>query len=192
MLREFLAEYLRLPAETFSPRQDARDPVAVWERSTSNSLMFYAVNRERFPATIAVELSPGAKVVRLSDNSAAALSAGQLRVTLEPYQLLAFRADAGSRITGLTTTVSPENRDRVSRQVHWMVELVQEQGKQWVGGLDADDKALLERTAKEATSALAAGHLWRTRTMLEDHRLLAIYRQLKRFPPELRDASSQD
>jgi Glycosyl hydrolase-like 10 len=186
-LRDFLAEYLRLPAEPFSPRQDARDPVAVWERSTPDSLMFYAVNRERFPVSVEVDLSAGAKVSRLSDNSPIVLNGGRLRFVLEPYQLVAFRADSGVRIIAIALSVSPEDRDRVASQIRWFENLAREQGGRWFRILSEEQKALLDETAKSASAALTRGHLWRARAILEDHRLLAIYRQLNAFPPHFLD-----
>ena len=187
VLREFLAEYLRLPVERFSPRPDARDPVAVWERRYPEGLMFYAVNRERFPVMITVNLSPASKLFRLSDDSPLTLKENQLQLVLEPYQLMAFRADPGTRISSVATTVAPEHRHRVARQVRWIAELAREQNEKWLPGLDQTQRALLNTSAIQAAAALASGHLWRARTVLEKRGLLSIYRHLGKFPPDLRD-----
>ncbi len=85
LLREFMNEFRRLPAVQFTPRTDARDPVAVWEKEVSGvsvqvseksqtpsplsspetrnlkpEYFFYAVNREHYPVKVAIEIEkPG-------------------------------------------------------------------------------------------------------------------------------------
>ncbi len=186
VLREFLAEYLRLPPEPFSLRRDASDPVAVWERATERSFMFYAVNRERYPVTVQISLSAGAKPVRLVDGSPVTVKDNRLRIDLEPYQLIAFRAASAVRIRQVDFRVPPEQRARVTEQVHWLQELEKE-GEKKPGHLDDLEKARLRQAAREASDALSQDHLWRARTLVEHSQLLAIYRKLGRSPPQLRD-----
>ncbi len=185
VLREFLAEYLRLPPEPFNRRPDASDPVAVWERAAPGAFLFYAVNRERYPVTVRISLSAGAKPVRLVDGSAVDVKDNRLQFTLKPYQLMAFKAASAARIQLVDVQPPPAERDRVAGQVLWIQELDKAENKS--ERLDAPEKARLHQAAGEAADAYSRGHLWHARTLIERTRLLAIYRKLDRFPPQLRD-----
>jgi hypothetical protein len=89
-LREFLAEFRRLPAVAFRPRPEARQPVAVWELERGDDYIFYAVNRTARPAEIAISFPDGAAVTRLS-GEAVEVRDGVLRLELKPFQLAAYR-----------------------------------------------------------------------------------------------------
>jgi hypothetical protein len=187
VLREFLSEYLRLPAEPFSPRADARDPVAVWERVTPDASLFYAVNRERYPVTVELTLSAGASAVRLARTEKATLVEGRLRIDLQPYQLLAYSVSRGARVLRVDTRVPPAQRDLVASQVRWVEALARDQQDKWLAGIDVAEKNLLGATAHEAAGALDRGNLWRARTALESRGMLSLYRKLNRYPPGLRE-----
>lgn len=191
VLREFLSEYLRLPAEAFSPRSDARDPVAVWERATPQALLFYAVNRERYPVTLEMTLSAGATPIRLTGDMAVPLADGRLRIELEPYQLLAYRAQAGARLLKIETRVPTAARKLVAEQVQWIGNLALSQDEKWFGALNDAERRVLRDTAAEAGSAFARGELWHARTALERQPVLSIYGKLGRTPPQLRDAETE-
>jgi hypothetical protein len=98
-LREFLAEYRRLPAVPFQLRSDASDPVTVRELRQPDGLYFYAVNRTPRNATVTLELSGNAAVTRLSTGAAVPLQGSALKVELKPFQLVAYRAPAATHIT---------------------------------------------------------------------------------------------
>src|SRR5262249_18656040 len=87
------------PAAAFAARADARDPIAVWERTGADAFVFYAVNRTARPAQVRLELTGGGAVTRLSTGEAVPLSGGAFSVQLEPFQILAYRASASTRIS---------------------------------------------------------------------------------------------
>lgn len=187
VLREFLQEYLRLPGEAFSQRDDAHDPVAIWERSQPDAFVYYAVNRERYPVKVDISLTARAKPVRLIDGSPVSLQGDRMQVELKPYQLIAYRAQKGTRILRVGIRVPAVERRRVSEQVVWLQSLDSTRNDTEARGLENGEKELLHASATEAAAALSRGHLWRARTLIEHHDLLEIYGRLKRYPPHLRD-----
>ncbi|MEI8197911.1 MAG: family 10 glycosylhydrolase, partial [Phycisphaerae bacterium] len=79
-LHEFLAEYRPLPAQRFTARPDARDPVAVWELKEAQKFWFYAVNRERYPMEVRITLQGTPSVTRLGTGKDTALADGVLKL----------------------------------------------------------------------------------------------------------------
>jgi hypothetical protein len=98
-LREFLAEYRRLPAVPFQLRSAAREPVTVRELQQPDGLYFYAVNRTARTATVTLKLSGNTAVTRLSTGAAVPIQESALRLELKPFQLVAYRAPPATRIT---------------------------------------------------------------------------------------------
>jgi hypothetical protein len=185
LLREFLREYRRLPAEPFRPRADARDPVAVWELPRKADFLFYAVNRERYPVTVRVAIQTPGEVRRLATGEFARLTKGELPVELQPFELRAFQAPAGARITRVTTVVGDQDRQQVESMVSTLAQLAADTtaGRK---PLNDDGKKLLASAVQEAKQCLAEGRLWRARTLLEDSNLAAaIYNPTLTCPPGL-------
>jgi hypothetical protein len=98
-LREFLSEYVRLPAERFTRRTGTDAPVAVWELRRTGDFHFYAVNATASPATIHISVSGTATVEQLGTGARLPVSGGRISLNLEPYQLVAFKAPAAARLT---------------------------------------------------------------------------------------------
>lgn len=107
VLREFLAEYLRLPARRFTRRSAEADAVAVWDWGSADGHFFYAVNTSALSAQVRVTLAGSGAVERLSGGAPIALRGGTLTLTLAPFQLMAFRSAAGARVTAATSVTSP-------------------------------------------------------------------------------------
>jgi hypothetical protein len=188
VLREFLAEFRSLPAEPFSPRQDARDPVSIRERRTAAGLQFYAVNRERYPVQLRLKFSRNAKLARLKDGSDVALRDDGLVVELLPYQLIAWEAAGDARLVEVRVQVPPEALAHVTRQVAWLEAFDRSQRERSLAVLTEPEKLFLHEQAVDAAKALADGRLWRARTLLERHELLRLYEKANTMPPALRDA----
>jgi hypothetical protein len=185
LLREFLREFRRLPPVHFSPRKDARDPVAVWELAQPEGLTFYAVNRECYPAKVKFVMVSGGEVKRLSTGQSVAMSDGQFTLELQPYQLIAFEAPAGSRIVGVSTSIPPEARQHVADMAASLEKLSGEVTGARVP-LATEGRELLKSTLDEVRACLGQGRYWRARTMLEHHRLAQlIYNPTMVFPPSL-------
>jgi hypothetical protein len=185
VLGEFLREYLQIPAEAFTPRPDARDPVAVWTLTRKQDFVFYAVNRERFPATVDLELRGVTALTRVSNDEPVTVNNGVLRLALAPYELRAFRAAPNASLGRITMTIPPPDLERVRAQVRWLQEL--ESSVVTLALLNEGQRATLRKASAEATTALAEGRLWRARTLLEHHSLQEIYSRVKRAPPKLRE-----
>lgn len=187
VLRDFVREYRSLPAEPFKPLPQARDPVAVWYLPRSDAFFFYAVNREYFPVTVTIRLGGAGRshVYRLTTGDAAPARNGKLTIRLAPYQLLTFKAPPGTAIIGVTTTVPRNYAQRAKAQVDWLSALARGEAKpRAMARLDASERHTLSQMAAQAAGALRRGWIWRATTLLENHKLLPIYRKLGARPPE--------
>lgn len=185
VLREFLETYRALPARPFSPRADARDPVAVWEAEFGGERYFYAVNRERFPVTLELRLAGTGRFTPLAGGAAASSAEGAMRIVLAPYRLRAFKGPAGLRIERASAIVPEGELERLREQAAWLSALAGQMPGP-ARALRGEDKAFLRLSADAVAAALRRGHTWRARTALEDQRMLAIYLTLRRFPPHWR------
>lgn len=187
-LRDFLKEYRSLPPVSFVPRQDARDPVAVWELQRSGDYLFYAVNRERFPVTVQLRLRGSGQVYRLSTGQKMIPQKNILSLQLQPYQLIAFKASKGVSITGVATKVPAEDLRRVTTQVQWLEALNHDvQSGHGIQILPDTQRQILTVAATQARIALSQNHVWRARTIMENHALLSVYKDIGRYPPDLRN-----
>jgi hypothetical protein len=188
---KFMDEFRRLPARAFAPRADAVDPVALRTLESADAYLFYAVNSEPYPVRVDITLSGRGKLARLSGEPLAAedgpLSSRHLRLDLKPYELVGVRADPASRITAVKTEVPPEQKAVVQRQVEWVERLSQASRlKNLIGrGPDERERVLLADAAATARQALDRGWLWRVGSVLEHSSLLAVYRRLDCYPPQL-------
>lgn len=186
LLREFLAEYRQLPVERFTRRADASDPAAVWEHNDGKHFWFYAVNRERYRVKLGVNLTGDGAVVHLADGLSAATANNSLSLTLEPYQLLAFRAPATRSIASVTTTIPAADKQIVEGLYNWMRTLADNVASGKTGqSLSPGQKATVAIAATESWAAYKAGHYWQTRTLMESHDLWPIYNLIGDVPPSL-------
>ncbi len=188
VLRDFLAEYRKLPAERFTARADARDPVAVWELSGDSRFFFYAVNRERYPVDVQIRLAKDTPVERLSTGRRQLPDKGILRLRLLPYQLIGFAAAADQTIREVSVTPPAREIARLRTQVAWLRKLDAEIRDALLSRLSKEDRTVLHSHALAAHAALESGSYRRSRTLIENHRLLQIYRSLDKHPPDLVDA----
>lgn len=190
LVREFMETYRRLPARRFADRTDASDPVAVRTLATGDSLLAYAVNRERYPIRVDIALSGTRGAQRLADGRPMALSDGHLHLDLKPYELVGFRAESGARIDAVRTDTPADETRRLQRQIAAVGRAARPSPVERLlrVRLTEPDYLLLKEAATEARRAFADGHFWRSRTVLEHSALLAIYKKLGCHPPGLLDA----
>lgn len=188
LLREFMANFRRLPARRFEDRPEAIDPVAVRSLAAADAYYFYAVNRERYPVDLEIALDKASDVATLADGKAAPIDNGHLRLKLRPYELIAFKAATVTRIRAVATRVPDGERERVARQIAAVERLAGSSLVQTLlrRGPTEQDHALLANASRAAREALERGQLWRARTLLEHSALLAIYKRTGCYPPELR------
>ncbi|MBI5832335.1 MAG: hypothetical protein HZB16_08530 [Armatimonadetes bacterium] len=174
LLREFLAEYRRLPAERFVPRPDARDPVAVWELARPGDSLFYCVNRESYPVEVALTLAGAGPVRRLVGGAALPVDGGRAKLTVPPFGLLACTAPAGTRLARVETTVPAAERARVAAMAEPLLRLT---------GLSDAGRRGLDAALAEYRTCLAEGRLWRARTLWETADLARdVYEPTKVYP----------
>lgn len=126
----------------------------------------------------------GAKTVtRLGTGETIALQDGALTLDLAPYELRAFRAPAGARITGAETTLPDGYLDGIKDQlVHGrQVERKITTGDFAANVTDAQRQRYQTQLAK-AWDAFGQGRYWRARTLLQSAPMMAVYDQLGRLP----------
>jgi len=181
LLREFLAEFCRLPAERFTPRADARDPVAVWELVRAADSLFYAVNRESYAVDITLTLTGAGPVRRLVGGAVLPVAGGRARLTVPPFGLLAYTAPVGTRLTRVETAVPPVEHARVAALAEPMARLAANPA-----GVPDSGRKRLEAALAEHRECLAAGRLWRARTLWATVELAReVYEPAKIYPPGL-------
>lgn len=190
VLQEFLREYHRLPVDAFMPRPDARDPVAVWTLSKKDEYWFYAVNRERFPVTVAIQLDGATEVSRASQNKALTLQDGALRIELQPYELQVFKSNPRTAMKTVTVTPPAAEVAKLKAQVDWLSNA--EKGNLLnLLSLNAGQRQLLASAAQEARTAFSEGRVWRARTLMEQYPLQDIYGKMRGAPPGLREPAGK-
>jgi hypothetical protein len=91
MLREFLAEFRRLPAVLFKTLSAPGATVVVRELVRQQDHLLYVVNRSSRVAESVIEFSRGATAVRLSTGAPAGLRARKMTVSLRPFELITYR-----------------------------------------------------------------------------------------------------
>lgn len=186
LMREFLSEYTALPAVPFAPLSSGRDPVAVWYRSRPDGLYFYAVNRERYPVSVALSIEHASRIVSLSSGEALSLNGDVLNLAMKPYQLRSFRAAAGAAISKCVESIPGDEKSLLAAQISFVdsaasrlrdrslaLELTQSQ---------CDDCL---RLIKDSDQAFASGQYWRARTNLEQPPMINLYDLIGAYPPSL-------
>lgn len=185
VLRGFLSEYRALPPVHFTPRADARDPVAVWELKTEQGRLFYAVNRLPYPATVTVQLTGQGRVTRLATGEAVPTAGAALTVKLQPFELLTYRTTGTLSLARVGVEVDAEGMQRIRSRVSWLEGFAAGPA----GGprpveLKPGQQETLSRLSQEAKAELAAGHLWRANSIVDQPALYEIFQASKVFPPE--------
>lgn len=103
-LREFLADYRRLPAQPFTRRDDQRGPAAVWDLAAGGQYYVYAVNRTGQPVTVTLRLAGTGTLTRLADPARTLAVSGQsVDIRLAPFELQAFVGAARLRLETVAT-----------------------------------------------------------------------------------------
>jgi Glycosyl hydrolase-like 10 len=187
LLREFLQEYRHLPPVAFTPRPDARDPVAIWELQRQADFVFYAVNREQFPVTVVLTLQGNQTIRRLSTKQPVAMAGDRLTFTLQPYGLITFTAPAQTKIKTVAVETPKSHLAALEQQVTWLQQLNNQvrQNQTCATLTEAQKRTLLQMT-QTATSYLQQRWIWHTRTILERHSMMELYNRCQQFPPKLR------
>jgi hypothetical protein len=186
LLRNFLQEYRYLPKTPFIPREDARDPVAVWELAQKNSYLFYAVNRERFPVETVLTFNTPGNIRRLSTQQAVPLENDKLKLKLKPYELIAFSAPINVKINAVSTAIPPSSLTQVEQQVKWIQQFNSQIAQnQTCQALTDVQRTTVMQAAQKAALHLKKNWVWHARTGLEKNNMIEIYKRCNQFPPEL-------
>lgn len=180
VVRQFLSEYAQLPDQPFVDRGDAIDPVTIRTLATDDGLMFYAVNRERYPVETTILLNKPGKAIRLSTGQTLPSAGRSLTLELDPYELIVGRLDPGLEIASVASKAPPAEIGLVEDRLKWLQRLAASKQP-----TSSAEKITLGTAIGAAADALKKGRLWRARTALEHNSLLAIYRRLDCYPPRL-------
>ncbi len=188
LTRRFVQEYRQLPAVTFTPRPDARDPVAVWETTIGEERWFYAVNRERFAIPVTISMSSVDQVTRVIDGTSADLVDNAMSLSLAPYEMRLWKTAASNNIESISVQVPAEAIEMVTAQVAWLAELDQAIANGTSSSkISSTEQAHLREQLARAQAALGRGHVRTARSFLENATLLELYQKIDRYPPALRD-----
>jgi hypothetical protein len=183
-VRQFANEFRLLPAVSFEPRADARDPVAVWSAIRKDAYWFYAVNRERYPVQVTIRLAGANAVERVAQRKSKPVTGNTLRLDMEPYGIAVFRAKPSARIERVDVAVPDEAAAHVRSLINWAEErLKRSKQPKFTGQLSVDQREILERATVEARSALSMGAYWRARTQFDRSDLHAVYQRIGEAPP---------
>lgn len=181
VLREFLTEYRQLPPLPFTPRADARDPAAVWERRDGQGLLFYLVNRESVPMEMTFRFAGSGELSRLATGKPVTLRDNTLEVTLPPFGLLTYKAAPTLKITGVTTRAPAELAATARRVNDWLTR--EAAAAPTRTDLKPEQQALLRAAADTAAGEYKAGHFWRVRTLCEASALQEVFQKTLAYPP---------
>lgn len=190
--RRFMQEFRQLPAVPFTPRPDARDPIAVWETTIGNERWFYAVSREYYTIPLTISFSSSEKVTRGLDGSSVDLVNNKMSLSLAPYEMRLWKTPISNKIETITLKVPDKAIEMVTAQVAWLADL---NGKITKGTssfkVTPEEKSAIEGQLARAKAALDQGHIRSARSFLENVTLLELYQKIGQFPPHLRDADAR-
>jgi hypothetical protein len=187
LLREFLNDYRRLPNQAFTSRPDAVDPVTVREYRDAKAYYCYAVNRERFPATVVFDFTGRGELTRLATGTPVRLDDGKLTITLRPYELYTLQGPATRTLKRVSVTIPEAETNRIRAQVDWLVAYQARVASGQAGErLLPNEVSLLRSRATEAKDALRNGQVWKARILLEQG-MISLYEHANAYPPYLRD-----
>lgn len=184
-LRDFLAEYLALPAVGMNRLAARGDPVAVWSGKQGSLPVFYVVNRAPFAVTATLSFAGKPSLKRLATGAAVPLAQGKLRLPLRGYELLAF---GGGAPTASTVTTSPEVKALLEKQFSFVDTLLS--GKGAAEGVTIVPFSLVDQqrareTLVEARQASQAGQYVTARRQLMQPELIKVYEAFGAYPPDL-------
>lgn len=183
-LRDFLAEYLALPAVGMNRLTGSGDPVAVWSGTQGGKPFFYIVNRAPFAVTAMVSFKGTPKLRRLVTGAAVPVD-GKLRVPMQGYQLIAY---AGGTPTALAVTAPPEIKSLLERQFAFVEALLNGQGAAadlTIVPFSLIDKQRAAETLSQARTACQAGRLVTARRLLMQPAMVKVYEAFAAYPPDL-------
>jgi len=199
---EFLSVYERIPKTPFTAFDKARDPVAVWyavlkrpgffggsspgdrvAKKFVEGLYFYAVNREPYPIDIKLRFDNAGKVIHPLGAEAVKLQDGWLELTLNPYEIKAWRAGRKAKLADAVTTVPAERISLVKDRLAFCQTLA----KEITAGIRKNDLSDVMRDAfldklDIAWKANGDGHWWRARTALASRPMIAVFNKLAIWP----------
>lgn len=181
VLRGWMREYRNLPEQPFKLAPGASDPVVVRTLKRGDAFLFYAVNRERYQVQIEVSFKGLTHLRRLSTGQRVTSTKGQLSLTLDPYELLAYTANVGASITDVRETIPAKALNQVVKQVQWLVAL----NKTPPPSLTDDQVKVIGNYASQALAAIKNKQYWLARTIFERPELLQVFRGINTFPPDL-------
>ena len=185
-LRPFLHEYRLLPDIGMNPVEPDADPVAVWQGTDKGKHYFYAVNRLDRPVAATLSFSSKAKPQRLSTGERLRMKNGELTLTLDPYQLLAFTGGSDAvRVTGVQADIPDAIKAVLRQQLDFSKRLLAGGTEAHALDLSPAQFRLGRETLARAETALASNRAWTARHLLLSLPMTRLYEAFKAYPPNL-------
>ena len=186
-IRSFLAEYRALPPVSMKPLEVDADPIALWQGVSDGKLVFYVVNRLDSKLDCAIRFDGKAKVKSLSSGEKLKLDGSLLKLSLEPYQLLAFEGGPESVSVVELKSVAPESLGSVLRRQAAFAAALASGSKAVEGPLPMTpgELKLAAKSAAMAMDALDKGRLLTARRILLSPALTRLYEIFHSYPPGL-------
>jgi DNA-binding beta-propeller fold protein YncE len=183
-LRPFLSEYRALPMVGMTALGTG-DPVALWHGKNGNRSVFYVVNRTWYEPVSAELAFPAAGIVtRLSTGEKITTDGRVLRLTLKPYELLAFAADAAP--TSVTASIPAADAKAMEAMVADAGTIVDPRPEALtLLPLSPMQLAKAQIKLTEARQHLAGGRYWRARQAIIHLDMIRVYDALDAYPSGL-------
>ncbi|MFZ2653669.1 MAG: hypothetical protein WAX69_02020 [Victivallales bacterium] len=203
---KWLQEFTALPRTPFVPLAEARDPVAVWYSKKSDQLpvasnqqnpntnnqslitdnfFFYAVNRERYPVRITLELASAKDVVSISTGKAETLAGGKLVLDLQPFELRSFKAAPGASITSALTEVPDTAVVDVKKHLAFCQDLADEiSAGAYKTAFSKSQKDAFLSNLSTAWDAYQKKHYWRARTAMSMAPMMLVFKETGIYPKD--------
>jgi hypothetical protein len=187
--REFLREYRALPAIGMTRLEGSGDPVALWYGRDNGRTWFYLVNRVDYAVDAAVGFDGSATLRRLTQDETTAIGPDErLRLSLMPYQIIAFIIEGGQVPVSLDVNVPEAVLPRLREQVAFVRKLIEGDPANTELALAPISPVDLRRAARKLGSieeAIEQGRFWSAWVGLLSPELQKVYEAFGAEPPGL-------
>lgn len=179
--RPWFAGFESLPALKFQSFPIATDSIAVWYRlcdraeADVDGLYFYAVNREPFSVKIILEIRGVNNVTRLGAGNIEALSNGVLELTLQPFELRAWRASRNAVIFSAKTRIPQERINYIEKRIEFAQRIADKLKNTYQDEVSLSKKKDFLSLLEIAKTNYKQGKYWRARTALSMAPALEMY-----------------
>lgn len=182
--KEFMQEYMSIPAIGMNRHSDTDDAVALWYGRDQSKLYFYLVNRADYPVNVVVELSKNSSVKR-SVTGKSYLD-NTLSLTINPYEMLSFQSDKPDTEILKVHVKYPESEKLVvQEQLFKARKIIKDFKKASHANKYLDEIQLAENALDDVQSKYDAADYYKAKKSLMSHPLVRIYTLEDKVPEGL-------